>query len=255
MNDLDPIQVHGLTLAYGQFVVLRDLDFTVPKGSIFFIIGNSGCGKSTLLRSLVGLLPPVTGRVVYSGQSFFDQSAAQRDATLRRFGVTFQTGGLITSMTLAENVGLPLEQFTRLQAEEIQETVAFKLSLVGLRGSQVLYPGQLSVGMQKRAGLARAIALDPEILFFDEPSAGLDPVTSQRLDRLILELRDSLAATVVIVSHELRSIFAIGDLCVYLDISTRTISARGSPEQLRRHPPNERVAEFLAGAGGGSNHA
>jgi phospholipid/cholesterol/gamma-HCH transport system ATP-binding protein len=242
------IEVQGLTLAYGDFVILRTASFTVPRGAIFFIVGGSGSGKSTLLRALVGLLRPVEGLIAFDGESFLDASGDPKQQVLRRFGVTFQSGALVTSMTLGENVALPLEEFTPLGPAEIEEAVRFKLELVGLGGFEAFYPGELSGGMQKRAGLARAIALDPEILFFDEPSAGLDPVALRRLDQLILQLRDGMGSTVVIVSHELRSILGIGDLCIYLDSETRSIGAAGKPLELLDHPPNDRVAEFFDAA-------
>ncbi|MGZ3439325.1 MAG: ABC transporter ATP-binding protein [Polyangia bacterium] len=245
MDDHAHITVDKLTLAYGSFVVMRDLSFTVPRGSIFFIMGGSGCGKSTVLRTLLGLQAPRSGAIYYDGEDFLQQDEAARELTLRRFGVLYQGGGLFSSMTIAENVGLPLGEFTDLSRSEIREVAALKLALVGLSGFEDFAPGQLSGGMQKRAALARAMALDPEILFLDEPSAGLDPVTSRRLDDLIVELRDSLGATVIIVSHELSSILSIGDQCIYLDTTTRTIGASGSPRALLAHPPDERIREFL----------
>jgi phospholipid/cholesterol/gamma-HCH transport system ATP-binding protein len=198
-------------MAFGDRVLMRDLDFEVRRGDIFFIIGGSGCGKSTLLRHLIGLHEPAQGEIWYGDLNFTAASDAERESIQRRFGILFQKGALWSSMTLAENVALPLEQFTPLAPTEIDEAAALKLALVGLGGFEDYLPSEISGGMQKRAGLARAIALDPDVLFFDEPSAGLDPVTSRLLDDLILSLRDSLGATVVIVSHELASIFAIAD--------------------------------------------
>jgi len=252
------ITVEHMALAYGSFVVMHDLSFTVERGSIFFIMGGSGCGKSTVMRALLGLKRPASGSIYYDGEDFLRQGPAERELTLRRFGVLYQSGGLFSSMTVAENVGLPLGEYTDLAPNEIREVASVKLALVGLSGFEDFYPGQLSGGMQKRAALARAMALDPEILFLDEPSAGLDPVTSRRLDELIVELRDSLGATVVIVSHELSSILTIGDACIYLDTTTRTISARGSPRALAANPPHERIREFLTRGGapeiGGAHH-
>ena len=239
------IEVNDLTMAYGSFVVMRDLDFSVKRGEIVIIMGGSGCGKSTLLRHMIGLLEPVKGDILYNGASFTSADQIRRDEILRTFGVLYQNGALWSAMTLSENVALPLTLYTKLSDEEMSRVVSVKLALVGLSGFEEFYPSQISGGMRKRAALARAIALDPEILFFYEPSAGLDPVSSRRLDDLILELRDSLGTTVVVVTHELQSIFAIGDRAVYLDTETRTISALGSPNELLRNPPNERVHHFL----------
>ena len=243
------IRVKNLTMAYGERVLMRDLDFDVRRGDIFFIIGGSGCGKTTLVRHLIGLHEPALGEIHYGDVNFTTASDDERAPILRRFGILFQRGALWSSMTLAENVGLPLEQFTPLSTAEIDELAALKLSLVGLQGFEEYFPSEISGGMQKRAGLARAIALDPKVLFFDEPSAGLDPVTSRLLDDLILSLRDSLGATVVIVSHELASIFAIADDCIFLDTELRTISARGNPHRLLEAPPNDNVRRFLTRGG------
>ena len=247
------IEVRNLTMAYGDFVVMRDLNFKVRHREIFVIMGASGSGKSTLLRYLIGLLEPTIGEIFYDGVNFTQMAPEGREAILRRFGVLYQSGALWSSMTLAENVGLPLGQFTDLNASEISEVAALKLALVGLKGFEDYYPSQISGGMQKRAGLARAIALDPAILFFDEPSAGLDPVSSRLLDELILALRDSLGATVVVVSHELPSIFAIADNSVYLDAVTHTISASGNPHDLLAHSTEPRVHEFLTRGRPGEN--
>ncbi len=243
------IAVRDLTMAYGSFVIMRDLRFTVRRGDVFFIMGGSGCGKSTLLWHLIGLREPAAGEVLYGGESFTRADPEARRRMLRRFGVLFQSGGLWSSMTLAENVGIPLEEYTDLSPAEIREVASLKLALVGLKGFEDFYPSQISGGMQKRAGLARAIALDPEVLFFDEPSAGLDPVSSRRLDDLILELRDSLGATVVIVSHELASIFAIGNNSVYLDAESRTAAAGGNPRELLAHCDHPGVHQFLTRGG------
>jgi phospholipid/cholesterol/gamma-HCH transport system ATP-binding protein len=240
-----PITVRNLTMAFGSFVVMKDLNFTVNLGDIFVIMGGSGCGKSTLLRHMLGLLEPAKGEILYGDFNFTTAEPADREAMLRRTGVLYQSGALWSSMTLAENVGLPLGQFTDLSVHEIRQVASLKLALVGLRGFEDYYPSQISGGMQKRAGLARAIALDPRILFFDEPSAGLDPISSRLLDDLILELRDNLGATVVVVSHELPSIFAIGTNSVFLDAESRTMTASGDPRQLLAHPPNSRVHTFL----------
>ncbi|BCX80863.1 phospholipid/cholesterol/gamma-HCH transport system ATP-binding protein [Methylomarinovum caldicuralii] len=242
------LTVRDLTMAYGDRIIQRDLNFTVNRGDIFIIMGGSGCGKSTLLRHLIGLLPPARGHIYYGDVDFWAAPPAQRQAILSRIGVLYQSGALWSSMTLAENVSLPLEEYTRLPETEIRALASFKLSLVGLRGFEDFYPFEISGGMQKRAGLARAIALDPEILFFDEPSAGLDPISAKRLDDLIVELRDSLGATVVIVTHELPSILAIGTNSVFLDAETRTMIAQGPPRELLHHP-NPKAREFLTRGG------
>jgi len=249
MGEEAQISVRELTVGYGSFVVMRELTFDVPRGTIFFIIGGSGSGKSTVLRALIGLLPPKAGRIFYGSEDFLAQDEVHRELTLRRFGVLYQSGALFSSMTVAENVSLPLGEYTDLSPKELREVASLKLSLVGLGGFEDFYPGQLSGGMQKRAALARAMALDPEILFLDEPSAGLDPISSRRLDELIVELRDSLGTTFVIVSHELSSILSIGDWAIFLDPSVRTISASGQPRQLLQHPPHPRIREFLTRGG------
>jgi phospholipid/cholesterol/gamma-HCH transport system ATP-binding protein len=239
------IEVQDLKMAYGQRVIQRDLTFTVRPGDIFIIMGGSGCGKSTLLRHLIGLIPPAQGDVRYAGVSFWGSEPAERDRMLRRFGVLYQSGALWSSMTLAENVALPLGEYTRLGRAEIRELVSFKLALVGLAGFEDFYPSEISGGMRKRAGLARAMALDPDVLFFDEPSAGLDPISARLLDDLILELRESLGATVVVVTHELASIFAIGTNSVYLDAESKTMLATGHPKALLKDPPHPTVRRFL----------
>jgi phospholipid/cholesterol/gamma-HCH transport system ATP-binding protein len=239
------IEIRDLTMAYGSFVVMRDINANVRAGEIFIIMGGSGCGKSTLLKHMVGLKEPAKGDILYDGKSFWHSSEAEQQVTLRRFGVLFQSGALWSSMTLAENVALPLGEYTELAPKEIDEIVRLKLSLVGLKGFEEYYPSEISGGMRKRAGLARAMALDPEILFFDEPSAGLDPISSRRLDDLILELRDSLGSTIVIVSHELQSIFAIGDNSIFLDATTRTMRAQGNPRELLKNSTDPLLREFL----------
>ncbi len=237
--------VRNLTMAYGSFVLQRDLDFTVNRGDVFIIMGGSGCGKSTLLRHMIGLKEPADGEVFYEDESFTGASEERRGEILRGVGVTYQSGGLWSSMTLAENIGVPLGEYTDLSQSDIREVAALKLALVGLRGFEDFYPSQISGGMQKRVGLARAIALDPEVLFFDEPSAGLDPISSRLLDDLILQLRDSLGATIVIVTHELASIFAIGNNSVFLDATTRTMIASGDPNELKDQAEHPDVRKFL----------
>lgn len=239
------ITVRNLDMAFGGFVVQRNVSFTVRRGEIFVIMGDSGCGKSTMLKHMIGLIRPARGDVLYDGESFWKDDADRRMAISRRFGVLFQSGALWSSMTLAENVALPMTLYTDLDAREVAEMVALKLALVGLRGFEDYYPSEISGGMRKRAGLARAMALDPDILFLDEPSAGLDPLSSRRLDDLILELRDNLGSTVVIVTHELASIFAIADDAVFLDAESRTAIAHGNPRDLIDHAESPKVREFL----------
>jgi phospholipid/cholesterol/gamma-HCH transport system ATP-binding protein len=239
------IKVEGLTMAYGSFVLQHDLTFTVNRGDIFIIMGGSGCGKSTLLRHMVGLKEPAGGKVFYEGASFWDADLPDRDHIMRRIGILYQSGALFSSMTLAENIALPLREYTDVNAQEIQELVSFKLALVGLAGFEEYYPSEISGGMKKRAGLARAMALDPDILFFDEPSAGLDPISAKLLDDLILELRDSLGATIVVVTHELSSIFAIGNNSVFLDAETKTMIAGGDPKVLLAESKDPTVHRFL----------
>lgn len=239
------IAVKDLTLAYGDFVVQRGLDFTVAPGKIFVIMGGSGCGKTTLLRHMIGLQRPARGDILYDGRSFWGADDDTRGIMQRRFGVLYQGGALLSSMTLGENVALPLAEFTDLTSAEISEIVSLKLALVGLAGFEDFYPAELSGGMTKRAGLARAMALDPEILFLDEPSAGLDPVTSSRLDDLILELRESLGCTFVVVSHELASIFTIADTAAFLDPDARTMTALGDPHRLLAESTDPAVRAFL----------
>jgi phospholipid/cholesterol/gamma-HCH transport system ATP-binding protein len=237
--------VEGLTMAFGERVVQRDVSFSVGRGEVFIVMGGSGCGKSTLLKHLIGLLEPTAGEVFYEGQSFTRADPAARARFLRGVGVLYQKGALWTSMTLAENIALVLQQYTDLSEQEIREQASLKLALVGLEGFEDYYPSEISGGMQKRAGLARALALDPRILLFDEPSAGLDPISSRRLDELILELRDSLGATVVVVTHELPSLLAIGDDSVMLDAEAQTVIARGRPRDLLESCQDERVQRFL----------
>ena len=239
------IDARDITIAYGDFVVQRDLNFTVNRGDVFIIMGGSGCGKSTLLKVMIGLKSPTQGDVFYEDVPFWASGEDERDAMKRRFGTLFQSGALWSSMTLAENIGLALKQYTALSDAAIREVVNYKLMLVGLAGFEDYYPNEISGGMKKRAGLARAMALDPEILFFDEPSAGLDPISARLLDDLILELRDSLGTTVVVVTHELASIFAIGNNSVFLDADAKTQLATGDPKELRESHPNEIVRAFL----------
>jgi phospholipid/cholesterol/gamma-HCH transport system ATP-binding protein len=239
------ISVDDVTLAFGSFVVMRDLTFAIEPGEILVIMGGSGSGKSTLLKSMIGLVRPATGTIRLEGRALWDMDEEERSALLRRTGVLYQKGALWSNMTLAENVALPLREYTPLDADDIDRIVSLKLALVGLHGFEAFRPHEISGGMRKRAALARAIALDPRILFFDEPTSGLDPVSARRLDDLILQLRDSLDTTIVVVTHDLESIFTIADRALYLDIETKTMTALGPPEALRSNPPNERVYHFL----------
>jgi phospholipid/cholesterol/gamma-HCH transport system ATP-binding protein len=240
------ISVQGLTMAHGTRIIQHDLDFVIGQGTRFVVMGESGCGKSTLLRHLIGLQRPVEGRILLGDEDVWALDDSARQALARRFGVLYQSGALWSSMTLAENIALPLSQYTGLPSRQVDELVALKLALVGLAGFGGYYPSQISGGMKKRAGLARAMALDPQVLFLDEPSAGLDPLSSRQLDELILELNESLGTTFVIVSHELASIFAIGEDAVFLDTQTKTMLAHGSPRDLAAHADCAKVRRFLA---------
>jgi len=239
------IQVNHLDMGYGSFILMRDLNFTVNRGDIFIIMGGSGCGKSTLLKILFGLKEPLRGQVLYGDLSLWEADPSEREQFVRRFGILYQQGALWSSLTLAENVALPLQLHTKLRPSQIREIVSLKMALVGLAGFEEFYPSEISGGMRKRAGLARAMALDPDILFFDEPSAGLDPVSSKLLDDLILELRESLGTTIVVVTHELASIFAIANNSVYLDVETRTMTASGNPKKLLAESKDPTVRKFL----------
>jgi len=245
------ISVHDLAIGYEGRAILEHLDFEIAAGEIFIVMGGSGSGKSTLMRNLVGLAEPLGGRIEYGERSFSAASPDERREMTRRFGVLFQSSALWSSMTLAENVSLPIEELTDLPPAQVREIAQLKLALVGLRGFEDFYPSQLSGGMQKRAGLARAMALDPAILFLDEPSAGLDPVTARRLDELILELQASLGITFVVVTHELASIFTIGTDSIFLDAESRTAIAHGPPKLLLERSPDPRVRRFLTRSGGG----
>jgi phospholipid/cholesterol/gamma-HCH transport system ATP-binding protein len=244
------IAVENLECHYGATTVLRGVTFAVPEGELFFVIGGSGCGKTTLLRHLIGLAQPAQGAVRYFGENFTAAGRAERRRLLRTFGVLYQSAALWSSMTVAENVALPLEQYTPLNRRERAEIVALKLAQVGLAGFEDYFPAELSGGMRKRAGLARALALDPRIVFFDEPSAGLDPVTSRNLDQLILRIRAALGTTMVIVSHELASIYTLADRVIMLDREARGVIAEGRPRELAATSPDPRVREFLTRNGG-----
>jgi phospholipid/cholesterol/gamma-HCH transport system ATP-binding protein len=245
MNTDPHIRIEGLEMSYGSLLIQRDLTFDINRGDIFIIMGGSGCGKSTLLKHLVGLKAPAAGTIHYGDIDFWESDEETRMAIMKRIGILYQQGALWSSMTLAENIAIPLEEYTDADAATIKELASLKLALVGLAGFEEFYPSEISGGMRKRAALARAIALDPEILFFDEPSAGLDPISAKLLDDLILELSDALGTTIVIVTHELDSIFAIGNNSVFLDPETKTMIAGGNPVELRDHSPDPRVRIFL----------
>ena len=239
------IEVTNLSCGYGETVVLQDVSFVVHPREVLFVIGGSGCGKSTLLRCLIGLLKPLQGDITYFGKSFTAADVPQRREILKTFGVLYQNNALWSSMTLAENVALPLEEHTALSRADREEIVTLKLTEVGLAGAEGLYPAELSGGMKKRAALARALALDPAIVFFDEPSEGLDPITSREMDRLILQVRDVLGTTMVIVSHQLSSIFRLADRVIVLDRAAKGIIAEGKPSELAARSSDPRVRDFL----------
>jgi phospholipid/cholesterol/gamma-HCH transport system ATP-binding protein len=243
------ITVNSLSVGYENTLVLEDVSFSVSKGEIFIILGGSGCGKTTLLKCMIGLNLPWSGEILIKGENIVRANGAKKRDIMRSFGVLYQSGALFGSLSVKDNIALPLEEYTCLPPEMIQSVVEDKLALVGLNGFEDYAPGALSGGMRKRVGLARALALNPKILFFDEPSAGLDPVSAAQLDRLILNIRKELGTTMVIVTHELDSIFAIGDYAIMLDKNTRGIVAQGVPKELRENPPNEWVNEFMTRAG------
>ena len=245
MSKAVQIDVKDLTVGYGDYVLLHDANYQVNKGDIFIIMGGSGCGKSSMLRVLTGLLPPIKGKVVINGVDISTASSKEVQKIREKSGILYQGGALFSSMTLAQNIMLPLQQYSDYSSATIRELASLKLALVGLKGFDDFYPSEISGGMKKRAGLARALALDPEVVYFDEPSAGLDPISSRNLDDLIIELNRSLGTTIVVVTHELASIFAIGNNSIFLDANTKTIMARGNPNELLKNPPNETVYEFL----------
>ena len=240
------VSIRNLTMAYGERIIQKDLNFEIKKGERFIIMGDSGCGKSTLLKHVIGLKRPAKGQVLFESQDVWALSDDQRQALCRNFGVLYQSGALWSSMTLAQNIALPISQYTGLSTRETMELVALKLALVGLDGFGSYFPSEISGGMKKRAGLARAMALDPEVLFLDEPSAGLDPLSSRLLDELILELNESLGVTFVIVTHELASIFAIGTEAVFLDADTKTMLEKGPPKLMAQQAQSDKVRRFLS---------
>ncbi len=245
VSDDVQISVRKMDMRYRHETLLKDLNFDVHTQDVFVIMGESGCGKSTLLRHMIGLTRPRHGDIFYQGKSFWHCGPEQREEMMQHFGVMYQNGALWTSMTLVENVALPLKQFTTLTRRKIKHAVEFKLALVGLDGYGDYYPAELSGGMRKRAAIARAMALDPKILFFDEPSAGLDPINSKRLDELLLELRDNFGATIVVVTHELDSIFSIANNSIFIEPKVKSIIGRGNPKKLLETTDNPKIIEFL----------
>ncbi|MBE6443687.1 MAG: ATP-binding cassette domain-containing protein [Alphaproteobacteria bacterium] len=247
IKDNTKIKGVNITIAYGNNVLMHNLNFEIKKNDIFIIMGGSGCGKSSLMRIMTGLKEPTKGKIFINNTDFYATTEENRKLIMQNCGILYQSGALFSSMTLAENIALPLQQYTDYSDNMIKDLVALKLALVGLKGYEDFYPSEISGGMKKRAGLARALALDPEILYFDEPSAGLDPVSSKLLDDLIIDINQNLGTTIVVITHELSSIFAIGNNSIFLDVDIKGISAQGNPYQLLKNPPNQNVLKFLTG--------
>lgn len=238
------ISVSNLSIGYDNNVLMKNMSFDINSGDVFAVMGPSGCGKSTLLRVMTGLIAPLSGTISVGGRDFTGDECARRDI-MRNIGILYQGGALFSSMTVSENIELPLRQYTGYSDSMIRDIVEMKLALVGLPGIGDLYPSQLSGGMKKRAGLARALALDAQIVYFDEPSAGLDPIASRQLDDLILEINRAMGTTIILVSHELESIFTVANNSIFLDTARHEISGRGNPNDLRRNPPNTTIRQFL----------
>lgn len=241
----DKITAQNLNVGYGDKTLIRNADFKVHDQDIFIIMGGSGSGKSSLLRVLTGLMPPQSGTFTVCGTDYTKASQAEKLAIMKQTGILYQSGALFSSMTLEENIALPLQKYTDYSPSMIEELVNLKLSLVGLSGYNDYYPSEISGGMKKRAGLARALALDPQIVYFDEPSAGLDPISSAHLDELMKEINQTFKTTLVVVTHELNSIFSIGTNSIFIDAETRSVTAHGNPNELLKNPPNETVFNFL----------
>lgn len=239
------IIVKNLNISYGDFVLMENLNFSINKKDIFVIMGGSGCGKSSLLKILVGLKKPDVGEVIIDGVNFWKAKDKVKNRIMQRCGILYQSGALFSSMTLAENIALPLQQYTNYSKSDIEDIISLKLALVGLAGFENFYPFEISGGMKKRAGLARALALDPKIVYFDEPSAGLDPVSSKLLDDLIVKINESLNTTIVIITHELSSIFNIATNSIFLDVNTKSILEQGNPKDISNTTKNETVLKFL----------
>ena len=244
-NTINIIDVQGLKAGYKNTVILNDVSFSVQKGEIFIILGGSGCGKSTLLKIMTGLLRPMKGNIFINNKDIYNSHGQDKISILKNIGVMFQNGALFGSMNLLENIKLPLTTHTALDTETMNLIAYMKLSLVGLKDAAMLMPDQISGGMRKRAAIARAMALDPEIIFLDEPSAGLDPVTAAQLDRLILNLAENLGITFIMVTHELESIFDTGQRVIMLDKDTKGIIAQGAPLDLKNYKDNKKVFTFF----------
>ena len=251
-TDTTLVQVDDVFFSYGGRPIYKGMSLSIPKGKITAILGPSGTGKTTLLRLIGGQLTPDRGHILFDGIDVHKLKRTELYELRKRMSMLFQSGALFSSMTLAENIALPLQQYSTYSKEDISYLVSLKLALVGLAGFEDFYPSEISGGMKKRAGLARALALDPEILYFDEPSAGLDPVSSRLLDNLMMDINQSLGTTLVVVTHELDSIFTIAKNAIFIDATTQTISARGNPHELLKNPPNENIYKFLTR---GKNHA